>query len=169
MALIKIYEAALSDTEFIKEMKYVILAGSLDKLSAGEVDKMVVISFYVGWCVGKGKWHPNSEAFNAEEFLKAIEPKKDGLKYPKSIVKFNCVDRANQLHPTQKPIDLFRWLIKTYSNEGDTVFDGYSGSGTTAAACIKEKRRFIGSELNKEYYDLSVKRLTEMSMQTELF
>lgn len=86
---------------------------------------------------------------------------------PVDIIKF---DRdAEQLHPTQKPLDLFRYLIKTYSNEGDIVFDGYSGSGTTAAACIKEKRHFIGSELNKEYYDLSVKRLTEMSMQTELF
>lgn len=99
-----------------------------------------------------------------------------GERYPTTLIEFSNwngalfgnTDNATK-HPTQKPLDLFRYLVKTYSNEGDTVFDGYSGSGTTAAACIKEKRHFIGSELNKEYYDLSVKRLTEMSMQTELF
>lgn len=90
--------------------------------------------------------------------------------HPTSIIEFSGAGMRNdRIHPTEKPIDLMRYLIKTYSNEGDIVFDGYSGSGTTAAACIKEKRHFIGSELNKEYYDLSVKRLTEMSMQTELF
>lgn len=73
------------------------------------------------------------------------------------------------LHPTQKPIELFIHLIRMYSNENDLVFDGYSGSGTTAAACIKEKRRFIGSELSKEYFDLSVKRLEEIRAKPELF
>ena len=60
-------------------------------------------------------------------------------------------------------------LILTYSNENDLVFDGYSGSGTTAAACIKEKRRFIGSELSKEYFDKSVERLELLRSQPELF
>jgi len=72
-------------------------------------------------------------------------------------------------HPTQKPFSLIRYLLKTYSNESETVFDGYSGSGTTAAACIKEKRNFIGSEMNKDYFDMSVQRLSEMIMQPELF
>ncbi len=62
-------------------------------------------------------------------------------------------------HPTEKPIDLMRYLIKTYSNENETVFDGYSGSGTTAAACLKENRQFVGIELSKEYFEMSVKRL----------
>lgn len=73
------------------------------------------------------------------------------------------------LHPTQKPIELFIHLVRMYSNENDLVFDGYSGSGTTAAACIKEKRRFIGSELSKEYFDKSVKRLELLRSQPELF
>lgn len=91
-------------------------------------------------------------------------------RFPRSVVKYNVVNSLHgYIHPTQKPLELIENIIKTYSNKGDTVFDGYSGSGTTAAACIKEKRHFIGSELNKEYYDLSVKRLTEMSMQAELF
>ena len=90
--------------------------------------------------------------------------------HPQSVIDFSNGDRTSENdHPTQKPLDLIRYLIQTYSNENETVFDGYSGSGTTAAACIKEKRNFIGSELNKEYFDLSVKRLSELSMQPELF
>lgn len=86
---------------------------------------------------------------------------------PVDIIKF---DRDNeQTHPTQKPVDLFRYLIKTYSNEGETVFDGYAGSGTTAIACIKEKRNFIGSELNKEYYDKAMERIKNELAQTSLF
>jgi site-specific DNA-methyltransferase (adenine-specific) len=60
-----------------------------------------------------------------------------------------------------------RYLILTYSNKGETIFDGYSGSGTTAEACIIEGRKFIGSELSKEYFDKSVLRLK--SVPTQLF
>jgi site-specific DNA-methyltransferase (adenine-specific) len=63
------------------------------------------------------------------------------------------------LHETQKPIALFEYLIKTYTNEGDIVFDGFSGSGTTAVACIKTNRNFICIEKEKEYYDKSIKRI----------
>lgn len=75
----------------------------------------------------------------------------------------------NRWHPTQKPLELIRWLVKTYSNTGETVFDGYSGSGTTAIACIKENRNFIGSELNKGYYDKSMKRISIALSEPELF
>lgn len=75
----------------------------------------------------------------------------------------------NRWHPTQKPFELMRRFLITYSNENDLVFDGYSGSGTTAAACIKEKRRFIGAELSKEYFDKSVERLELLRSQPELF
>lgn len=90
-------------------------------------------------------------------------------KFPKSVIFFEQNDPNVIIHPTQKPIDLFRWIINSYSNENDLVFDGYSGSGTTAAACIKEKRRFIGSELSKEYFDKSVERLELLRSQPELF
>lgn len=72
-------------------------------------------------------------------------------------------------HPTQKPIDLFRYLIKTFSNEGETVFDGYMGTGTTAEACIIEKRNFIGSELNKEYFELAQARINNRITKPELW
>ena len=89
--------------------------------------------------------------------------------YPESILFFERDQSGLVDHPTQKPFDLIRYLVKTYSNENETVFDGYSGSGTTAAACIKEKRNFIGSEMNKDYFDMSVQRLSKMIMQPELF
>lgn len=93
-----------------------------------------------------------------------------GKRYPQSVLDFTNGDRTSESdHPTQKPLDLIRYLVKTYSNENDTVFDGYSGSGTTAAACLKEKRNFIGSEMNQEYFDRSVKRLEEIIKQPELF
>jgi len=85
---------------------------------------------------------------------------------PSSVIKFD-VERG--MHPTQKPVDLMRYLVRTYSNEGDTVFDGYSGSGTTAVACIKEKRKFIGCELNDEYYSIAQRRIKEESSKLVLF
>ena len=77
--------------------------------------------------------------------------------------------RQMQLHPTQKPVDLLRYLIRTYSNEGDTILDNCMGSGTTAVACIKEKRHFIGFELNKQYYDKACQRIDAEQRQLTLF
>jgi site-specific DNA-methyltransferase (adenine-specific) len=76
---------------------------------------------------------------------------------------------VNRVHPTQKPTLLMRNFILTYSNKGDLVFDGYSGSGSTAHACINEKRNFIGSELNKEYYDKSIERINKEKSQLTIF
>lgn len=92
----------------------------------------------------------------------------EGKRFPQSVIDFSNGDRTSENdHPTQKPIDLIRYLILTYSNKGDTVFDGYSGSGTTAHACILEGRKFIGSELNETYFKNSVKRLK--LVPTQLF
>jgi len=90
--------------------------------------------------------------------------------HPQSVIDFTNGDRTKENdHPTQKPLDLIRYLILTYSNKGDTVFDGYMGSGTTAIASIIEKRNYIGSELNKEYYDLATNRINIESSQLKLF
>ena len=72
-------------------------------------------------------------------------------------------------HPTQKPVALIADLVRTYSNEGDTILDNCMGSGTTAVACIKEKRHFIGFELNKDYYDKACQRIDEEKQQLTLF
>ena len=73
------------------------------------------------------------------------------------------------IHPTQKPVDLLRYLVLTYTNEGDTVLDNCMGSGTTAIACIKERRHFIGFELSKEYFDKAVRRIKAEQAQLTLF
>lgn len=93
-----------------------------------------------------------------------------GLFFPKSVLEFSNVHHGDEcLHPTQKPVDLIAYLVRTYTNEGDTVLDNCMGSGTTAIACIREKRNFIGFELNKEYYDKACKRIKLEMMQPSLF
>ena len=82
---------------------------------------------------------------------------KTGDRHPTSIIKFNNPQKSN--HPTEKPVDLLEWLIKTYSNENDLVCDFTMGSGSTGVACINTKRDFIGIELNKEYFDIAKKRI----------
>lgn len=91
-------------------------------------------------------------------------------RHPTSVLKVNVHNSQDGfIHPTQKPVKLIRWLIKTYSNKGETVFDGYSGSGTTAVACIKEQRNFIGSEINQDYFEKSIKRIEHEKSQLVLF
>jgi len=89
---------------------------------------------------------------------KFTQAKLDGIKYPKSIQKF-INPRTGSFHPTQKPVALFEYLIKTYTNEGDLVLDNCAGSGTTGVACMNTKRNFILIEQLKEYVDIANKRL----------
>jgi site-specific DNA-methyltransferase (adenine-specific) len=88
---------------------------------------------------------------------------------PTSIISMAPIPNGENIHPTQKPVDLLRYLVLTYTNEGDTVLDNCMGSGTTAIACIKERRHFIGFELNKEYYDKACKRIKAEQAQLTLF
>ena len=81
-------------------------------------------------------------------------------KYPISILNFEKPHPA--IFPTQKPVDLVRWLIRTYTNEGDVVLDNCIGSGTTALACLKEKRHYVGFELNKDYFELALNRIKKL-------
>lgn len=87
-----------------------------------------------------------------------ITDNKDGLRHPKTIQKFN---RDRGYHPTQKPVALLEYLIKTYTNEGETVLDNCMGSGSTGVACINTNRDFIGYELNEEYFNIAQNRLRE--------
>jgi len=79
--------------------------------------------------------------------------------YPKSILTFKY--DKEKLHPTQKPIELMEYLINTYTNENETVLDNTFGSCTTGIACINTNRNFIGIENNKEYFNISLKRVEE--------
>jgi len=88
----------------------------------------------------------------------------DGIRFPRSIIKIKN-DNHNSLHPTQKPVALFEYLIKTYTNEGDLVLDNCIGSGTTAVACLSLNRHFIGIELSPEYCEIAKKRIKEIQPQ----
>lgn len=77
--------------------------------------------------------------------------------YPKEIIEFD-MDRQ-PIHPTQKPVALIEYLIKTYSNEGETVLDNCMGSGTTGVACVRTNRNFIGIEMDDNYFELAKERI----------
>ena len=81
------------------------------------------------------------------------------LKYPKSIITYQKPHPSTTVHPTQKPVELLEWLIKTYTNEGDTVLDNCMGSGSTGVACINTNRNFIGLELDETYFNIARVRM----------
>lgn len=87
--------------------------------------------------------------------------------WPRDVLEFPSVGKT--IHPTQKPVDMFEYLIKTYTNEGETVLDNCAGSGTTAIACIDTNRNYILIEKEKEYIDIINKRIAEHEQQIPLF
>ena len=97
----------------------------------------------------KEKVYGNSKGYKAKNI---------STRYPTSIKKFNMAKQKGQ-HPTQKPVALFEYLIKTYTNEGDIVLDNVIGSGTTAVACLSTNRKFIGFEKEEKYYNKALKRI----------
>ena len=104
--------------------------------------------------------------------MKEYTPTKDEkLRYPVSVLNFNMQNaECNQkfrVHPTQKPVALFEYLIKTYTNEGDLVLDNCAGSGTTAIACLNTKRQFIVMEKEQKYYDIILKRVADFNKNFE--
>jgi len=111
----------------------------------------------------KGKRHSDHRPSNTIQ--KDYIQTKTG--YPKQILKFKS-DNA-KLHPTQKPVALMEYLIKTYTNEGETVLDFTMGSGTTGVACLNTNRKFIGIELEDKYFQIASERIRKHSMQGKLF
>lgn len=102
-----------------------------------------------------GKYTSKSEHFELEVILK----EKSEKRYPTTVKFFNNVSRHKSLHPTQKPIALIEYLIKTYTNEGETVLDFTMGSGSTGVACKDTKRNFIGIELKENYFRIAKERI----------
>lgn len=84
---------------------------------------------------------------------------------PSDILEFNVVPNRNgKLHPTQKPVELLEWLIKTFSNEGNIILDNCMGSGSTGVACMNTNRNFIGIELDKYYFGVAKERIEGMTI-----
>ena len=102
------------------------------------------------------KFNFKTQTDNYNSFQGIKEAELPSLRVPSSWQKFNC---EVGLHPTQKPVPLFEYLVKTYSNEGDTVLDSCMGSGTTGVACENLGRYFIGIENNEKYFKAAQERL----------
>lgn len=99
-----------------------------------------------------------------------INPYQDnGQRYPKDILRFNRVKKCSTLHPTQKPVELLEYLIKTYTNEGMTVLDNCMGSGSTGIACLNTNRYFIGIEKDGNYFNVAKQRIENHKVQQKLF
>lgn len=110
------------------------------------------------------KYNRTHKKYEGSENLKGGHDGKDRvLEYyePRSIQKFSNANQKKKVHQTQKPLALFEMLVKTYSNEGETVLDNTIGSGTTAIACINTNRNCIGIEKDIDIYNLAKKRVEE--------
>ena len=82
-------------------------------------------------------------------------------RYPTNILEFKCVDNYSRKHPSEKPVDLLEYIIKTYTNKNETVLDNCMGSGSTGVACKNTNRKFIGIELDNTYYRIAEERILE--------
>lgn len=123
---------------------------------------------------GREKNHPQGHGAHREHNrcygnIRRITPQIFDRKHPRSIIKIpkehGCKEHA--LHPTQKPVALLEWLIKTYSNVGGVILDCTMGSGSTMVACVNTNRKGIGIELMQEYYDIAERRVKDALAQTK--
>jgi site-specific DNA-methyltransferase (adenine-specific) len=108
----------------------------------------------------KGKAHRPTEVYREQKG--EIHVKNDsGQRYPRSVQYFKTAESEGVVyHPTQKPISLMEWLIKTYTNEGDIVLDNCICSGTTAIACIRTNRKYIGIDIDESYINITTERIS---------
>ena len=91
----------------------------------------------------------------------------DGTRHPTSVLRFPSIRSQDTVHPTQKPVDLMKWLVASYSKPGDVVLDPFMGSGSTGVACLSLGRRFLGCELDPAYFAVATRRI--QNTPTELF
>ncbi|GAG74806.1 unnamed protein product, partial [marine sediment metagenome] len=85
------------------------------------------------------------------------------------MIQGNMKTKEIRIHPTQKPVQLYRWLLQNYAKEGDLIFDSHMGSGSSVIACIEEKFDYIACEIDKDYYDSAIKRIENYKAQLKLF
>lgn len=104
---------------------------------------------------------------NYGDFGETVAINKTGDRYPINIIEFSNSNHQEIYHPTQKPVSLLEYLIKTYSKENETVLDFTMGSGSTGVACINTNRDFIGIELDKNYFEIASKRIAEAEKEKE--
>lgn len=124
----------------------------------------------IGKMKDKGRLKESSrERPNNYGSFKDIPREINNLYNPESVIDFTNGNNQDTFHPTQKPLDLIRYLIKTYSNAGDLIFDGYGGSSTAAVACELEKRSAVVCELDPVYFAAGCKQYEDFIKQLTLF
>ena len=115
------------------------------------------------------KWTPNKRN-NLKYGIEGVATDNKGTRHPTTVLDFpQKWRRQDQVHPTQKPVELMEWLVKSYCPEGGLVLDNCMGSGTTGIACKNTGRRFIGIELDNGYFEIAKKRIEESIVQQTLF
>lgn len=157
-------------------------------------EDIVVFSFSANYTFNQSKWNVSEDFVIKRKTMEITEETNniagisvkgrirkcdDGSRMPISLLPFKVPYSPKKdsktkngdfrVHPTQKPVELLRYLIRTYSNEGDVVLDNCMGSGTTAIACIREHRRFIGFETDAVYYEKACERISLEQRQLSLF
>ena len=101
--------------------------------------------------------------------IKGVETDNKGTRHPTTILDYpQQWRRQDQYHPTQKPVELMEFLIKSFSMENDTVLDFTMGSGSTGVACLNTNRKFIGIEMEEKYFDIGIKRMQESTIKGEI-
>lgn len=91
-----------------------------------------------------------------------------GGRYPKSIIELSNADRTETVHPTQKPVALYEYLLRTYTQPGEVVLDPFCGSGTTAIAALNTGRRFIVGDFTREYVDITERRIANWKRDSDI-
>ena len=106
------------------------------------------------------RWRQSSGSANYHNVGRDIvTTNQDGTRYPVDVVKFASPPRRPGMHPTEKPVDLLRYLIRTYTDEGEVVLDNCMGCGSTGVAAVLEGRKFIGIELDERYFAAARERV----------
>ena len=118
----------------------------------------------------KNHWNFNGAGSEngTQPLMKKIENRNGNLKFPNSVLYFNT-PRNGILHPTQKPVPLLEYLIKTFTNENDVVLDNTMGSGSTGVACVNTNRKFIGIEMDENYFNIACDRIEEAIREKEQY
>lgn len=114
--------------------------------------------------IRKGDKNKSEGDFNGQKYYRPSQSKdyiQEFTNYPTTVL--NIPSEGKILHPTQKPVELMEYLIKTYTNEGETVLDNCMGSGTTGIACINTNRKFTGIEMDAKYFEIAKNRIYEAS------
>lgn len=127
-----------------KQMKYMLETRDYDRF--GKIDKRKTVL------------NPKTNKDHLGNSIIRIRNADDGTRFPKSVIKINKSINKN-VHPTQKPVALLEYLIKTYTNENEVILDNCMGSGSTGIACLNTNRKFIGFELDEKYFEIAKNRL----------